>query len=123
MPGILEGGFDVAVQLTLFIQQGFCLPLCYASGRPRATDGEPLFADQRRYFHRIEVLMEKLDGRYGGALDVVVKNSWGFFTLFEVIKLKITPRVPTWVIGRRKIYEGVPDIKILTKAIDEEMTA
>ncbi|MDR3076121.1 MAG: hypothetical protein LBU26_02370 [Synergistaceae bacterium] len=67
--------------------------------------------------------MEKLDGRYGGALDVVVKNSWGFFTLFEVIKLKITPRVPTWVIGRRKIYEGVPDIKILTKAIDEEMTA
>jgi hypothetical protein len=62
--------------------------------------------------------METLVERYGDALEVRIKNSWGFFTFREVVRLKITPRIPTWVMDGRKIYEGVPNVKILCKAID-----
>lgn len=113
----------MAVQVTLFIQQGFCLPVCFSSGIPRSTDGEPLLENQGKYLHRIERLMEELHARYGDAVRVDVKNSWGLFTLFDVVRLKITPRVPTWVVGRRKICEGVPGIKVLAAAIDEEIRA
>jgi hypothetical protein len=95
--------------------------MCFAFGFPRATDGEPLFANQGKYLHRIDRIMEALEERYGDAVDVIIKNSWGFFTFRDVVKLKITPRIPTWVIGSRKIYEGVPDVKVLCGAIDAEL--
>ncbi|MDR1651966.1 MAG: hypothetical protein LBR87_09285 [Synergistaceae bacterium] len=109
------------LKLKLFMQQTVCMPLFFAFGYPRATDGELLIADQRRYFHRIGRIMDELRERYG-EVELSVVNSWGMFALWDVLKLGITPRLPTWVLNGKKICEGVPDPKRLFEAIDSELS-
>jgi hypothetical protein len=111
----------VTVKLKLFIQQGFSLPKCCAVETNRAADGEPLFTDQGENIRRINELLAALNKRYGERLEISVANSWGFLEFWDVIKLKITPHKPTWVIDGVKLFEGVPSIEELSDAISAQL--
>jgi hypothetical protein len=109
------------VKLKLFLQQGFCLPMCCAFDTGRTTDGRPLFTNQEKNIRGINELLRELRECRAGQVEVSVVNSWGFKSLWEVMRLGIKPHEPTWVLGGRKIYEGVPSLSELLAAIDAEL--
>jgi hypothetical protein len=67
-------------------------------------------------------LIDAVKERYGEALDVSAVNAWGFFSLWDVVRLGIKPSLPTWVMNSRKIHEGVPSRDGLFAAIDAELS-
>lgn len=109
-------------KLKVFIQERFYMPGCCGVTALRATDGEELFSNPEEYRAPVEKLIGEVKERYGEALDVSVVNSWGFFSLRDVVRLGIKPSVPTWVIGSKKIHEGVPTRDGLFAAIDSELS-
>jgi hypothetical protein len=109
-------------KLKVFIQGRFFMPGCCGITALRATDGEALFADPGEFRAPVRELVDAVKKRYGERLDVSVVNSWGFFSLWDVVRLGIKPSVPTWVIGSKKIHEGVPSPDGLFAAIDAEIS-
>ncbi|MDR3221424.1 MAG: hypothetical protein LBU46_05365 [Candidatus Accumulibacter sp.] len=108
----------MTVKLKLFIQGGFCMPNCCGAPTLRATDGEALFAKPWEYESKVNELLKELRSRYGERLDVSVVNSWGFFELWDVLRLKISPSKPTWVLEGKKVFEGVPKADEIMAAVD-----
>jgi hypothetical protein len=108
----------MAARLKLFMQGGFCMPGCCCVTALRATDGTPLYSKPSEYSSDVGKLLKALRERYNERLDVSVVNSWGFFALWDVLKFKITPSKPTWVLEGKKIFEGVPEESDLMSAID-----
>jgi hypothetical protein len=111
----------LTARLKLFVQGGFCMPGCCGVAALRSTDGEPLYSKPWEYSGEVEKLLNALRARYGGRLEVSVENSWGFFALWDVLRLGITPSKPTWVINGHKIFEGVPEEREIFAAVDAEI--
>jgi hypothetical protein len=111
----------MAAKLKLFMQGGFCMPGCCGATALRTTDGEALYSKPGEYDREVGELLKVLRDRYGDRLDVAVVNSWGFFALWDVLRLKITPSKPTWVLDGKKVFEGVPKPGDLMSAIDAEI--
>jgi hypothetical protein len=109
-------------KLEVFIQGRFFMPGCCGIATLRATDGEELFSDPEEFHAPVKKLIDAVKERYGEALDVSVVNSWGFFSLWDVVRLGIKPSVPTWVMRSKKIHEGVPSQDALFAAIDAELS-
>jgi hypothetical protein len=114
-------GAIMPLRLKLFVQGGFCMPGCCGVSALRATDGEPLYSKPWEYAQEVGELLKELRSRYGERLDVSVVNSWGFFALWDVLRLKITPSKPAWVLEGKKIFEGVPEADDLMAAVDAAM--
>jgi hypothetical protein len=112
----------MTVKLKLFMQGGFSMPVCCGVSALRSTDGTSLYSNPKDYADGIRELISNLRTLYGKELEISVVNSWGFFALWDVLKLRITPSVPTWVLEGKKIFEGVPSPDSLAKAIDGAMT-
>jgi hypothetical protein len=108
----------MTIKLKLFIQGGFCMPGCCGVPTPRATDGEPLYAKPWAYESKVNALLNELHSRYSERLDISVANSWGFFELWDVLRLKITPSKPTWVLEGKKVFEGVPGVDEIMATVD-----
>jgi hypothetical protein len=113
----------LAEKLTLFVQGGFCMPGCCGVTALRSTDGEPLFSRPGEHAEKLSGLLVELRARFGGRLEISVENSWGFFALWSVLRLGITPSKPTWVMNGKKLFEGVPDVEYLVSAVEREITA
>jgi hypothetical protein len=109
-------------KLKVFMQGRFFMPGCCGITALRATDGEELFSDPEEFRAPVRKLIDAVKERYGEALDVSVVNSWGFFSLWDVIRLGIKPSEPTWVMGSKKICAGVPEEGDLFGAIDAELS-
>jgi hypothetical protein len=104
------------------MQGRFFMPGCCGVTTLRATDGEELFSNPDEFRAPVGKLIDAVKERYGEALDVSAVNSWGFFSLWDVVRLGIKPSQPTWVIGSKKIHEGVPSEDGLFAAIDAELS-
>ncbi|MDR1966177.1 MAG: hypothetical protein LBQ36_05665 [Synergistaceae bacterium] len=112
-----------ASKLKLFVQGGFCHPGCCGVVSLRSTDGTALYSDPEGYRIEVGKLLAAVKDRYGRRVDVSVVNSWGMLALWDVLRLKITPSVPTWVMEGKKICEGTPEPGELLAAIDAELGA
>jgi hypothetical protein len=109
-------------KLKIFMQERFFMPGCCGVTALRATDGEALFSNPEEFRAPVGKLIDAVKERYGKKVEVSVVNSWGFFSLWDVVRLGIKPSVPTWVIGSKKIHEGIPSQEDLFAAIDAEFT-
>ncbi|MDR0654008.1 MAG: hypothetical protein LBG12_11995 [Synergistaceae bacterium] len=109
-------------KLKVFIQGRFFMPGCCGITTLRGTDGEELFSNPEEFRAPVKKLIGAVKERYGERVDVSVVNSWGFFSLWDVVRLGIKPSVPTWVMNSRKIHEGVPSQDGLFEAIDAELS-
>ncbi|MDR1651967.1 MAG: hypothetical protein LBR87_09290 [Synergistaceae bacterium] len=97
------------------------MPGCCGVTALRSTTGEPLYSNPREYAADVGKLLRELRDRYGSGVEISVVNSWGFWALADVIRLKITPSKPAWVLDGKKIFEGVPDPGVLFDAIDSAL--
>ena len=110
-------------KLKIFMQGNFFMPGCCGISTLRATDGGELFSNPEEFRAPVEKLIDAVKLRYGERVDVSVVNSWGFFSLWDVVRLGIKPSVPTWVMGSKKIHEGVPSEDDLFAAINAKLSA
>jgi hypothetical protein len=108
-------------KLKVFIQGRFFMPGCCGVTMLRATDGEELFSNPEEFRAPVGELIDAVKERYGDALEVSLVNSWGFLSLWDVVRLGIKPSVPTWVMRSKKIHEGVPSLDVLFETIDGEL--
>jgi hypothetical protein len=114
-------GCAMTVKLKIFMQGGFCMPGCCGFTTGRTTDGEVLYSDQRENVAGVGKLMSAIKEQYGEQVEVSVVNSWGFFALWDVLRLKITPSIPAWVLEGKKICEGLPERGDLLQVLDAEL--
>jgi hypothetical protein len=108
----------MAVKLKVFLQQHEYIGGCCCAMVCQATDGEPLFPRLREYVNGAMKLLSAIDKLYGGKVEISVVNPSGVTALWDSIRLKITPKTPAWVLGGKKIFEGLPELGELQAALD-----
>jgi hypothetical protein len=52
-------------------------------------------------------------------LDISIVDPRNVLALWDNIRYGVRPSKPTWILDRKKFYEGVPDLAVLQRAIDE----
>ena len=65
-------------------------------------------------------LLCALRDRYGDSVDIHIVDPRNIMALWDNIRYSVRPSRPVWVLDRKKFYEGVPDLAILERAIDEK---
>jgi hypothetical protein len=59
--------------------------------------------------------------RYGDRVDISVVDPRNILALWDNFRYQVRPSRPTWVLDRKKIYDGVPELNDLTRALDEKL--
>ena len=67
--------------------------------------------------------MRALRERYGEHVEICVMDPRNILAFFDNIRYHVRPSRPTWILNRKKICEGIPDLAVLQEAIDETLTA
>jgi hypothetical protein len=73
------------------------------------------------YIQGVGELLRTVRDRYGVRVEVTVVNPLSLFALWDSIRYRIAPNVPAWVLGRRKIFDGLPDVEELIGVLDEAL--
>ncbi|GHS96016.1 hypothetical protein AGMMS50276_13690 [Synergistales bacterium] len=111
----------MTVKLKVFLQSEACMPGCNWCRTHRETDDEPLPNHLRDTAH-VTKLLKALKEHYGPMIEVSVVSPWNLFALWDCFRLNITPAKPAWVIGKKKLYEGIPELENLISIIDAKIT-
>ncbi|MDR1740243.1 MAG: hypothetical protein LBR38_00120 [Synergistaceae bacterium] len=64
-----------------------------------------------------------LKERYGSSLEIAMVDPRNLIALWDNIRYGVRPARPTWVLGKTKIFDGIPEAAVLTDAIDRELAA
>jgi hypothetical protein len=54
-------------------------------------------------------------------VDVYIVDPRKPLALWDNIRYRVRPATPVWILGRKKIFDGIPDLADLEKAIDAEL--
>jgi hypothetical protein len=79
------------------------------------------FPEQQDNLREVQERLQALRERYGGRLDISVVNPRSIKAFLDNIRYGVRPGVPVWVLDRKKVYEGLPDVADLQSVIDEKM--
>jgi hypothetical protein len=66
-------------------------------------------------------LLRSLKERYGNRLDISIVDPRNILSLWDNIRYSVRPSKPAWILDRKKIGEGVPNLTDLQNAIDEKI--
>ncbi|MDR1649610.1 MAG: hypothetical protein LBR71_05055 [Synergistaceae bacterium] len=89
-----------------------------AENNAAAEDSSP---DWRQSLRAVNELIQVLKDFYGDRLDISVVNPRSIRAFWDNIRYKVRPFVPVWILDRKKICEGLPDLAELRKTIDGKM--
>ncbi|MDR1885001.1 MAG: hypothetical protein LBQ56_01910 [Synergistaceae bacterium] len=107
-------------KLKIFLQGEACMPGCGWCRSHRGTERDPL-PDHVGDAAKVRALIRAIKERYGPNVDISVKNPWSILTTLDCFRYDISPAKPVWVLERKKIYEGVPELDDLLEIIDREL--
>ncbi|GHV38292.1 hypothetical protein FACS1894187_16920 [Synergistales bacterium] len=110
----------MVAKLKIFLQSEGCMPGCNWCRTHRGTDDEP-FPNHIADAARVAKLLPALKEYYGSRVEVSVMSPWNLRALWDCFRLDITPAKPAWVMGKKKLYEGIPELKDLLAVIDAEL--
>ena len=71
----------------------------------------------------VNALVRSLKNRYGNKIDVSIIDPSSILSLWHHIRYKLNPSLPAWVLDRKKIFDGVPELSDLEHAIDEKLAS
>ena len=108
----------MAVRLKVFLQQQEYIGGCCCAMTCQTTDGEPLFPRMQEYIKGTMKLLSAINKHYGDKVEISVVNPSGFTAIWDSFRLKIKPETPAWVLGGKKIFEGIPSLSELQSALD-----
>ncbi|MDR1932828.1 MAG: hypothetical protein LBQ57_08420 [Spirochaetales bacterium] len=76
------------------------------------------FPDEEVCLKEVGGLLRAIQEHYGKRLEVSVIDPRNITALWDAIRYRIKLGTPAWVLGRRKIFQGVPEFEKLKEAID-----
>ncbi|MDR1978084.1 MAG: hypothetical protein LBQ42_05055 [Synergistaceae bacterium] len=79
------------------------------------------FPEQQAHIQSVGKILRSLRERYGERVDVSVVDPRNMIAFWDNIRYGIRPSTPAWILGRKKIFEGVPDLEKLQSALDAEL--
>jgi hypothetical protein len=65
--------------------------------------------------------LRALRDRYGQHLDISIVDPRNIMALWDNIRYGVRPSRPVWILDRRKIFEGIPELADLQGTIDAKM--
>ncbi|GHS97052.1 hypothetical protein AGMMS50276_16460 [Synergistales bacterium] len=108
----------MTVKLKVFLQQQEYIGGCCCAMVCQATNGEPLFPHLQEHVSGAKKLLSEIDKLYGDKVKISVVNPSGLTALWDSFRLKIKPDTPAWVLGGKKIFEGIPPLSEIKAALD-----
>ena len=79
------------------------------------------FPAQAKHTEEIGRLLRALRERYGERLDVSVVDPRNMLALWDNIRFRVRPSKPAWILENKKLFEGIPELDDLQRAIDAAM--
>jgi hypothetical protein len=115
----------MAVKLKIFLQSQICMPGCgWCQSQMFLENREDrVIPNHREDANGVGKLIPVINERYGQVVDVSIINPWSLFAFWDCFRLNITPVRPAWVLGGKKICEGVPEADDLLAAMDAELVS
>ena len=67
--------------------------------------------------------MRAVKDRYGDKVSISVADPRDIFSVWDNLRyrVQVRPSVPAWILDRKKICDGVPNLSDLQRAIDEKL--
>ncbi|GHS87708.1 hypothetical protein AGMMS49957_08060 [Synergistales bacterium] len=112
----------MAVKLKVFLQEQAYIGGCCTAMVCQSTDGEPLFPRLDEYVSGAKKLLSAVSKTYGDKVEIAVVNPSGLTAIWDNFRLKIKPETPAWVLGGKKIFEGIPELGELQAALDAALS-
>jgi hypothetical protein len=111
---------NMTVRLKVYVERGVsgcgcCGCLVYG------PEEKASFPEQQERAQSVGALLRALRDRYGDRLEVFLVDPRNILALWDTFRFRIRPALPAWILGRRKIFEGIPDLKELQALIDAEL--
>ena len=71
----------------------------------------------------IGALLRVVRDRYGDKVKISIKDPRFITSVWDNVRYKVQmrPSLPAWVVGRKKICDGIPELADLEHAIDEKL--
>ena len=87
----------------------------------RGPEEQDVLSKQQENINAIRKLLQSLKERYGDKLDVSVVDSRDPFVLWYALRYGAWATVSTWILNRKKIFKGIPQLEELERLIDAEL--
>jgi hypothetical protein len=79
------------------------------------------FSGQQDRIQRVGEILRTLRTRYEEKVEVSLVDPRNMLALWDNFRFRIRPTVPAWILGREKIFEGIPDLDKLLEILDSEV--
>jgi hypothetical protein len=79
------------------------------------------FPQQQKNIRAVAEIFRDLRDRYGDRLDLYMVDPRNVMALWDNFRYGVRPAVPAWILGRKKVFEGIPDAGKLRELIDAEL--
>ena len=66
-------------------------------------------------------LAHAVKNRYGNKVDVSIIDPRHILSFWYYLRYKVSRSLPAFVLDRKKIFDGVPELADLERAIDEKL--
>jgi hypothetical protein len=75
----------------------------------------------RDHIEAVGALLRALRERYGNKVEVSIVDPRNLLAFWDNIRFQIRPAMPAWILGRKKIFEGIPNLAELQRLLDLEL--
>jgi hypothetical protein len=108
------------VRLKIFMTKEVCARGC-CGGTHVCSGSESLFPGEREASNGVSDLLSAVKKLYCDRVRVSIVNPWSLLAMWDSIRFRVNPATPAWILGGRKIFEGLPKIEQLKAALDAEL--
>ena len=105
------------IRLKVIMERGVCRAGCCGCLSYSAED-KASFPKLQENIERVGEILRALRDRYGDKVEVALVDPRNILAFWDNIRFRIRPSTPAWILGGKKIFEGVPDLADLQRVLD-----
>ena len=80
---------------------------------------------QQENIKAVGELLRVVKDCYGDKINISITDPRDIFSVWDNVRYRVQmrPSIPAWILDRKKICDGIPDLRDLQRAIDEKLTS
>lgn len=107
----------MTVRLKVIMERGVCRAGCCGCLSYSAED-KASFPKLQENIESVGEILRVLRDRYGDKVEVSLVDPRNMLAFWDNIRYRIRPAAPAWILGGKKIFEGIPGLAELQRALD-----
>ncbi|MDR1874069.1 MAG: hypothetical protein LBQ90_03520 [Synergistaceae bacterium] len=107
----------MTVRLKILMERGVYRSGCCGCVAYTAEE-KASFPRQQENIQGVGKLLCAIRERYGEKVDVSVVDPRNILAFWDNIRFRVRPSTPVWVLDRKKVFEGVPELENLQGVLD-----